>query len=275
MSIFPLNNKQNYVYRALTPVAVSQVLNSLESLTNRTIYQNDNYLRGNLLHKAERYTNNKRLLKICKFIDSPDAVSACSIVNLFGCSLILLGSNKRGLQVLGSILILGNNKLLSIRNAYGRDGADQMGSLILSYRIATSLIEDSNKSNDLFMRAVNFQTCLSYFVPGVAKVASNKWLRGSALEEILMTQAYGTSPVAVWLKRHPSLMRYLTWSTIIWETSFPIIYIIPEKYVTVSLKAIKGFHLGVAITMGLPRFFWGFMGAHSAVEYMVRKKING
>ena len=269
MGIFPLRTKGNYVYRSLAPVAVSQVLNSLETLTNRSIYQDDSYLRGNLHLKLSRSRKDSILHKVVEMIDSPKTVSYCSFINIAGCVLILSGQDKKLLQALGSGLVLGNNKLLSIRNHYGRDGADQMGALILSYRFVTSFIKDDDKANDLFLKSVNAQTCLSYLVPGIAKAVSSKWLRGTALEEILSTQAYGSSPIAVRLKKYPTVMKYLTWGTILWESAFPLIYIFPEKFVPILLHAVKGFHFGVALTMGLPRFFWGFMGAHAAVEYII------
>lgn len=54
MSIFPLRKKNNnFVYRSLAPVAVSQILSSLESLVSKDIYQDDNYLRGNLRLKMD------------------------------------------------------------------------------------------------------------------------------------------------------------------------------------------------------------------------------
>lgn len=281
MSIFPLRNKNSYyVYRSLAPVAVSQILNSLEALTNKDIYQDDNYLRGILHLKFEKVKNTSKISKIVapklskftRIIDSPKTVTLCSLINICGCCLILLGGNKKWCQACGSAFILGNNKLLSMRTHYGRDGADQMGTLILSYRLITSFVGNKYKADDLYLKAVNAQTCLSYLVPGIAKAASSSWIRGVALEEILNTDAYGSSPVAMYLKKYPKFMKYLTWGTIIWETGFPVVYIVPEKYVSTLLNGVKGFHLSVAFTMGLPRFFWGFMGAHAAVEYVVNNK---
>ena len=272
MSIFPLRKKNNnFVYRSLAPVAVSQILSSLESLVSKDIYQDDNYLRGNLRLKMDP---KKRtwLSKVVDLIDSPRTVTFCSLTNICGCSLILASGSRKGMQTIGSALILANNKLISLRSYYGRDGADQMGTLILSYRLATSFIKDRKRSDDLFMKAVNAQACLSYLVPGVAKAFSSTWMQGTALEEILNTRAYGSSPLATQLKKYPRFMKYMTWFTIVWESAFPIIYFIPEKYVPLTLNGIKLFHVGVAFTMGLPRFFWGFMGAHAAVEYVITNK---
>jgi len=68
MGIFPLRTKGNYVYRSLAPVAVSQVLNSLETLTNRSIYQDDSYLRGNLHLKLSRSRKDSILHKVVEMI---------------------------------------------------------------------------------------------------------------------------------------------------------------------------------------------------------------
>lgn len=276
MSTFPFFNKSNYVYRALAPIAVSQILNSIETLANIDIYKNSNYLRGNVHIRLNRsqYKDIKIFQKLANLIDSPRTVKSCALINMLGSSILLASKDSRRFQALGAALVLCNNKLLNIRNSYGRDGADQMGNLILSYRLITAPIKDKNKSDDLFLRATNAQTCLSYLVPGIAKAASNTWVRGNALEEILHTNAYGKSSAANKLKKYPRVMKFLTWFTILWESFFPVIYFFPPKYVRVALSLIKIFHVGVALTMGLPRFFWGFMGAHSAVEYTVGSRIE-
>ncbi|MEK9519079.1 hypothetical protein MIU24_06660 [Streptomyces venezuelae] len=71
-----------------------------------------------------------------------------------------------------------------------------MTAVITQYRALTALIPDRRLSDDLFLRAVNFQAGLSYAVSGVSKAFGSSWVQGDALLEVLQTEAYGRGPAA-------------------------------------------------------------------------------
>ncbi|MEV7865603.1 alpha/beta fold hydrolase [Streptomyces sp. NPDC088124] len=185
---------------------------------------------------------------------------------------LLLARGDRTAQIAAATVIGTCNRLSEIRTPYGRDGADQMTAVITQYRALTALIPDQRVSDDLFLRAVNFQAGLSYAVSGVAKAFGSSWVQGDALLEVLQTEAYGRGPAAALLRTYPRLCRALTVGTVVWEASFPLIYLLPRKQATQVLRAVKAFHVGVATAMELPRFVWGFFGSHGAVGYVLETR---
>ncbi|PPF29558.1 hypothetical protein C5D07_03245 [Rathayibacter tritici] len=194
-------------------------------------------------------------------------------VNLAASVALLLGNNRRPVQIWASAIIGACNRLNEIRTPYGRDGADQMTAVITQYRAISALIPGADRSDDLFLRAVNFQSGLSYFVSGLSKLFGSSWVQGDALGEIVQTQAYGSGPAAEVLRSRPWLARLLTWATPIWELSFPIVYMLPKRCGRLALVGVKGFHVAVAAVMELPRFIWGFTGSHGAVDYVIRRHV--
>ncbi|WCN01030.1 alpha/beta fold hydrolase [Streptomyces sp. M92] len=182
--------------------------------------------------------------------------------------LALCRGNRR-VQITAAAVIGTCNRLSEIRTPYGRDGADQMTAVITQYRMLTALVPDSRTSDDLFLRAINFQAGLSYAVSGISKAFGSSWLQGDALPEILQTEAYGRGPAAQLLRKHPRLCRALTVGTVAWEVAFPLVYLLPRREAGLALHAVKLFHAGVAATMELPRFVWGFLGSHGAVDYVL------
>ncbi|WP_234323176.1 alpha/beta fold hydrolase [Streptomyces bikiniensis] len=182
---------------------------------------------------------------------------------------LALARGNRRAQIAAATVIGTCNRLSEIRTPYGRDGADQMTAVVTQYRALTALIPDQRFSDDLFLRAVNFQAALSYAVSGVSKAFGSSWVQGDALIEVLRTEAYGSGPAAALLRRHPKLCRALTIGTVAWETAFPLVYLLPREQASHALSAVKAFHAGVAAAMELPRFVWGFFGAHGAVGYVL------
>ncbi|MCJ1707114.1 hypothetical protein [Microbacterium sp. VKM Ac-2923] len=150
-----------------------------------------------------------------------------------------------------------------------------MTGIITQYRTLSALVPDRELSDDLFLRALNIQAGLSYFVSGISKLFGSSWVQGDAIGEILQTEAYGRGPAASVLRRFPRVVRLLTWVTPLWEVGFPIVYSLPSRWAHIALIAVKGFHVGVATVMELPRFVWGFAGSHGAVQYVVDQRRRG
>lgn len=255
--------------KILLPVAVGQVLGGLESLRSAQEYEPSGYLRGH-----SRFQNGPSFLpqRFRRFLDSATGAKVLNCATIAGGLLVLGRRQDRTAQVAGAALMVASNKLSEIRTPYGRDGADQMAAVILSYRLATALIPDRHVSDDLFLRAVNVQTCISYLASGAAKAISSTWLSGEALGMVLKTNSYGQSFTARQLLKHPRLMRLLTWSTIGWESAFPVVHVLTPRRADQAMVLVKLFHLGVALTMGLPRFFWGFSASHHSVAYVIQKR---
>ncbi|MDT0379533.1 alpha/beta fold hydrolase [Streptomyces sp. DSM 42041] len=230
----------------------------------KKVFNEDGYLRG---VSAQQYPPGSVRHRLGRVLDHPRTPKILAGVTLAASAGLPLARGNRKLQIAAAAIIGTCNRLSEMRTPYGRDGADQMTAVITQYRLLTALIADEQKSDDIFLRAVNFQAGLSYAVSGISKAFGSSWLQGDALPEVLQTEAYGRGPAAEILRRHPKLCRALTVGTVAWEAAFPLIYTLPRLQATYALSAVKSFHVGVAATMELPRFVWGFFGSHGAVGY--------
>ncbi|SDZ55823.1 hypothetical protein SAMN05216554_4638 [Herbiconiux ginsengi] len=251
------------------PIAVGQVLASIESLMIGGLYRKDGLLRGVSAIGVPPGSPRYRLLNA---LDSARTPRVLATITLVASGVLLASRGNRRLQIAASAVIGGVNRLSELRTPYGRDGADQMTGIITQYRIVSALVPDRARSDELFLRALNAQAGLSYFVSGVSKLFGSSWVQGDAIGEILQTEAYGNGPAASLLRRFPRLVRLLTWATPLWEVSFPLIYLLPSRWARAMLLGVKAFHLGIAGVMELPRFVWGFVGSHGAVQYVVDQR---
>lgn len=257
------------VDRVMFPIAVGQALSSAEVLTLKREFDDDNYLRGLSARDVEP---GSRTLAARRLLDHPRTPRLLAGAGLVGAVGLGLSAGHRRRQIVFSALIAGANRLSEMRTPYGRDGADQMASVIAQYRLVSALVDDRQRSDDLFLRAVNVQAGLSYLVSGTAKAFGSRWIQGDALGEILQSEAYGRGPAAAWLRDRPALCRFLTRATIAWEAGFPALYLLPARCAPTALTAVKGFHLAVAATMELPRFVWGFAASHGAVRHVMESR---
>jgi hypothetical protein len=249
---------------------VAQAISALEGLARHRQYGRDGLLTGRAGASTSVLPARVRAL-----LDTHGGAVAIHGLALTGAVVQLTASQRRRkLHLLAALASLTANKLFEIRNPYGRDGADQMLGVIYGYRVASGLVPQPAVSDDLFLRAVNAQVAVSYATAGLAKSLSSEWLSGSALELILRTNIYGSAPIARAIVERPWASRLLSWSTIIWESGYPLIYLLPGRYARLALWGVKGFHLGIAYTMGLPRFFWSFGASHEAVKYVLTERGN-
>ncbi|MFE4058859.1 alpha/beta fold hydrolase [Streptomyces sp. NPDC059096] len=248
------------------PIAIGQILASAETLSLQGVFDDDGYLRG---VSAQQYPPGSLRHRLGRVLDHRRTPKVLAGVTLAAATGLALARGHRKAQITAAAVIGVCNRLSEIRTPYGRDGADQMTAVITQYRTLTALMADPRVSDDLFLRAVNFQAGLSYAVSGISKAFGSSWVQGDALPEVLRTEAYGRGPAAEILRRHPRLCRALTIGTVAWEASFPLVYLLPRAHASHALSAVKLFHVGVAATMELPRFVWGFVGSHGAVGHVL------
>jgi len=168
--------------------------------------------------------------------------------------------------VLPAAILLGL-LLLTIRNGYGLDGADQMTLLVFG-GAAVAGVAQTAASTRMFLLFVAFQGCLAYGTAGVAKLLSTEWRDGSALLGITATRIYGNARVHRAVRRHPSLTRIASRSMIAWECLFPLVLVIPPVAVFVILASGALFHLFNGFVMGLNTFTWAFIATYPAILFV-------
>lgn len=127
--------------------------------------------------------------------------------------------------------------------------------------------DQGGQSLGLFFIAMT--STFSYFIAGLVKVRNPLWRKGLALQSFLLHSPY---TVPTHLKRwgtHGALIRFLSGLTLIWECTFPIIWLIPRlapAYLCLGLL----FHLGNFWAFGINRFLFAWGATYPAILYFTR-----
>jgi hypothetical protein len=167
---------------------------------------------------------------------------------------------------LGILLLV--NLILYYRHSYGLDGADQMSLLIIITILLCFLINQNDLVGKIGLFFIALQLSISYIVSGIAKLFSEKWRSGTAIQGILSTYTYGTAFTRNWLTKNKSLCKIICWTTILMETLFPISLFFGSDITLIFLGFGFLFHLSIAIVMGLNDFVWSFCAAYPAYYYL-------
>lgn len=182
---------------------------------------------------------------------------------LMGC-LLMLPNIPNWMRALADGGIVVGSAMANVVSPFGRDGADQMRKIV-ALSLACARMATSHEVRVLFLAFIAAQLTLSYVVAGIAKVSGSAWRTGVALERILACQHYGFRPAARLLTKSQWFGIIGCWLIIVLEISFPIIFVVPESASYLLLAATLGFHVGIAILMGLNDFLLAFAAAYPIV----------
>jgi hypothetical protein len=199
---------------------------------------------------------------------------------LFGYSGVLFLLGLELIAILGIILpapsvryyllpvaiVLAIKLALAYRCGYGRDGSDQMETVVLAGLFSTLCLLHS-RAAPIGVWFIASQAALAYCASGVSKILSRPWTSGEAAFKIFNTYAYGTPRIASFLLRTPRMRVPLCWGIIAWECLFPISLLVPVRVAWVILIVGMFFHAFNAFIMGLNKFFWAFLSTYPAILY--------
>jgi hypothetical protein len=143
-------------------------------------------------------------------------------------------------------------------------GADSQLNLITHGAISLTLLSDTPAAATYCLYFLTLQLCLAYFAAGYHKLRSPDWRSGYALSGLLSTRLFGSPALAAWLDRRLVLSMALCWATILWELSFPVVFIAPRAVVVCYFVGGALFHLSTAVAMGLNKFIWAFFAIYPA-----------
>lgn len=131
---------------------------------------------------------------------------------------------------------------------YGSDGSDQMNMLIIiTLFLCHFPLGSGSRLATIGLWFIGLQTCLSYTVAGIAKLASAEWRASTAIKDVFSTKTYGSQWAALLMKKYPGLNVFLCWNVMIMETLFPLCLILPFNYALVFIIWGFLFHLFTAI----------------------------
>jgi hypothetical protein len=165
---------------------------------------------------------------------------------------------------IAALVALGSRMLLYLRNQLGLDGSDQM-ILVGATGVAVALLLSDRLAQTIVLDYAALQLLLSYAVAGTAKAISPTWRSGRAVPAILCTIGYGFPTVGAYLTGRPRLGRLLCWSVIVFECAAPVLILFGTPGAIAIIVAGLGFHLGIALLMGLNVFPWSFAATYPAL----------
>lgn len=149
----------------------------------------------------------------------------------------------------------------------GFTGADRMRLVVLGALWLRELAPDSNLSTQACLWFIALQCCLSYARPGLTKLTSAAWLSGNVLRETACHHLFGHRGLAAFLDCHPANARYLAWSVMLLQVTFPLA-LVDQRICLVYLLCMLSFHIGTAILMGFNNFVWSWASTYPAVLYV-------
>jgi len=168
--------------------------------------------------------------------------------------------------VVGPLFVCALLTTLRFRGGYN-GGSDAMTIVVLLGLTVATLARELG-ANDVWQRVglgyIAAQLVLSYFVAGCAKLRDAAWRQGDALGRLVRTRQYAVpSRFAHWLS-WPLCSRVLGTFVVLFELATPLVFV--EPHVAYGFFAVSaGFHLAIAIVLGLNRFVWAWLAAYPAL----------
>ncbi|KAB1650450.1 HTTM domain-containing protein [Pseudoclavibacter endophyticus] len=112
----------------------------------------------------------------------------------------------------------------------------------------------TNPVHNLALVTLTAQVSFIYVSGALYKAAGTTWQNGTAIYAPLQTQRFGPWPelnelVVAW----PPVLAALAWGSILLQLSFPFMLLRRPTRI-IALVGICGFHVGIAVLMGLPWF---------------------
>lgn len=187
-------------------------------------------------------------------------------------TLVCAPTSKEKLRSVLTVGLAASGVGLTLRSAHGHDGSDQMSTVSLTALTIGKFPLSSRLVQEACLWFITLQACLSYAVSGFAKVVSPTWRDGSALTGIFRTQVYGQEGLYKFLKQHPRRTAWIARMGVLWESSFPLILIVPKPLTRLFLAGGALFHGATAVFMGLNKFFWAFVATYPAIVYCLDRR---
>lgn len=182
-------------------------------------------------------------------------------------TLVTLFTPDRGNTPL-SWLLLGNAALLALRGWQTRnvDGSDRMLALVALAGAAYTIIQASQP--DLLVWpyiAMLSLLGIAYLDGGLAKLLVPSWRNGRELALVMNLKEFGNRHLARLLLDAPLIARTMSWGVILLETTAGVLLAFGGATAIATAAALTLMHLSIALTMGLGRFFYSFVGGLAVI----------
>jgi hypothetical protein len=150
----------------------------------------------------------------------------------------------------------------------GDDGSDQMLNIMSVAFTVSLLLGFSNRVRESGLYFIGAQACLAYSTAGVAKLISQSWRSGLAIQGVLSTRTHGMQRLNMVIQKSSLLALVVCWGTIALETAFILAPVLPPMPLLALLAIAAFFHVGIALVMGLNGFLWSFVSTYPAIVFL-------
>jgi hypothetical protein len=256
-----------------TIASIAVVIDAIEIIIERHQYSSRGIFNFEVLRTDKTWMLNKRLNPIFRILfDYPNFIFLISIQLVT--AVLIVSHIFTNLSVYFVLIILSIHLLTHIRNRYGMNGSDQLQVIIFASLLIFYLNPDDILVQKFSIYFIGFQSLLSYFMAGLAKLVSPTWRDGNAISGIMNTESFGNRLIAKILIDKPLLSKLICWGVIIFESIFPI-FIFGGIYTT-YIFIIMGilFHLLLAILMRFNSFLWSFIATYPALLFFASEFQN-
>lgn len=170
------------------------------------------------------------------------------------------------LAVVSTVVVVVITYLKDFRMPLGATGADRMQRFIwiclFLFALAPSPIAQTAA-----LGFIAFQGLYSYFMAGVNKLKVPSWRDGTAVGQVVATEAYG---ITYTMKLSQGwVFTFLTYSTLVFEIAGPFLVLLGPEATLVFLGMAFFFHASVAVVSGLTIFIFAFSATYPAIYWIV------
>ena len=230
---------------------------------------------GVALQAAEVLATRSAHARLCIGKHPPDFwaqwLTAKMLVRIALSAVLIVGFGKY-LQVIEPVFYMGlifSSVGLVIRfNGPLGGGSDSMTFQVLIGLLIASL----GVANPILTRVglgwIAAQSVLSYFLAGIAKLKTDNWRTGFALQTLLRSHGnYTLFALSRNFADSKTLCAGLSWMIILFEIAFPLVLILPWEGKLMVLSIGLLFHITNAVVLGLNRFVWAWAASYPALLY--------
>lgn len=261
---------EDYFLAMALLAGVGALISSTEFLFNWRQFREDGVFAWAVVRAGRQARNPVVSRWLGAFLGYPAVLAILS--TLVAGALLLLIFVARGTLFLPALLaVAAALMMVNYRNQPALEGSDQMLTLVVFALLFHSAAPKSWLVAVGCLWFVALQACLSYFAAGIAKLASPVWRSGQALLDVLNTATYGLEPVSRLLHRKPFLSKVLCWNVILFQSLFPIAFVLGEPVGLIFLAWGATFHVAGAVVMRLNRFVWAFLASYPAIIFCMRQ----
>jgi hypothetical protein len=260
-----------YFFFSLLLLNASILLSGLEYFKSRSVFLENGLLDWKMLRLRERIFTTQYVDGFFDVIYNKGLVLLFLLMVTFSISGIFIVTFYNKFEIAGllnfqivalTLIVLFYN----YRSRYALDGSDQFNTIYLT-SLSLCIFLDSKDFLFYFFTFISFQLSIAYFIAGLYKLFSFKWLSGEALADVFNGQVYGNKFIAKTFEKLPLLGVILSVIVIAWEVSFPLAFFFNETIFFTFLAVGLLFHLFNATFMGLNCFLLSFASGYPALIY--------